>query len=510
MALHSASHQQKFFAMVCILIVLPTACGGTRTTDVCTKDDKSAKCQQGAQADADVNELMQMRIRVGSSDLSPESDSADDGERYVQEEKLHINVMTERDHAETCKVDRYGLIQSDSSEEHEISDEKAPEEEDSDLQFDDSEFSSASYSSYDVDHPDLAPYREELALFEDVVKAEVEADALAEQEEDDEDDDETEKEPSEQEVTENSFKQAAAGGLHNRKRKMTDIPRPPAFLQTASRKKTIHTTESGVSLVTEKIFDGINCHHNYKVWIGSYEDPVCAEKVHNKGYTYYLISTKMGWKHCEAIKTARADCPIHQGSHEHLATYRVYEGDKPIIFDMYPKAGSIAGGQLVTFRGAFLYEAHDKMEGKKDTASSLKAPVQIIMTDKLGMNMSLECPLENFASRQADVKCVTTPLAKDQMIVADTVLYIMMLKISGGKMVVVERPKGCPDVDEVISYKYSTGATPELESVSPVSVGPGQVLTVQGLSCSGIVEGDPVQLGQDHRTKKRHCTAEQQ
>lgn len=433
-----------------------------------------------------MSELMQMRLKVGSSisaddDVQPAAAFTD------------ANLKSEPGLARSrCKSDQFGLMESGSDL---VVEEKQELE---DLGFDNSEFHGqvelSPREAYAED-PHMQPFIEELELLEEDVRADMELEQklITARNEDDEENRRDAPEQIMQDMVNSALNEQS--DITKKQLKMTTVTRrAPSLLETSVIKthREEFQSETGKNLVFEKIFENMQCHH-HKQWIGHYDNAAdCGDRVFAAGGRYFHVSTKSGKGHCEMLNTAKPECPDGYNYKGDLATYKVYERDIPIIWSMYPTQGSVAGGQLVTILGNYLYQAHENMQGKKDEASSLRAPV-LIKLISAASNFSVDCPLENFESRPEEVKCVT-PMLDDQFAyLAESRLRVEVFKLDGKTVTTALRPKA-DDVDDVLSYSFSNGATPELSSVNPVSAGPGTILTIQAYSCSGIVEGDPVQL----------------
>merc|ERR1712232_1374336 len=99
----------------------------------------------------------------------------------------------------------------------------------------------------------------------------------------------------------------------------------------------------------------------------------------------------------------------------------------------------------------------------------------------MGENQQIECPLEQFESRPEAAKCVMPALPKALMNVSDIDHPVVVMR---------RKPDGSYATlhNDKLKYKWSTGATPTVESVRPQVAGPGDVLTIRAWGCDGIFE----------------------
>merc|ERR1719174_289911 len=128
------------------------------------------------------------------------------------------------------------------------------------------------------------------------------------------------------------------------------------------------------------------------------------------------------------------------------------------------------------------------MKGTGSTASSLMPSIQIFLVDPISGHR-MEVPLDTHLSREDSIKFIT-PDVHHMENMTDLWFSVVVYKREGKDLVAAEMPGD----RTLLRYRFSSGSTPRLAKVMPQSVGPGEVLTLQAWSCSGIVEAEPVQL----------------
>jgi len=156
------------------------------------------------------------------------------------------------------------------------------------------------------------------------------------------------------------------------------------------------------------------------------------------------------------------------------------------VRSVVPNHGSIMGATPITIVGNKLHDCHGKVLNT-GSVSSLQPQLRIFVV--VGLNQTIECPLEQFESRPDRAKCVMPSLPKALMNVSDIDHpVIVMRRRQDGSYATFQSDKW--------TYKWSTGATPAIESVQPQVAGPGDVLKIRAWGCDGIFEYSPIDLVQ--------------
>jgi hypothetical protein len=213
----------------------------------------------------------------------------------------------------------------------------------------------------------------------------------------------------------------------------------------------------------------------------------CAQAVLDKGKQFFIYGKDHAGRQCKIVKTKMLRCEEGFQVDANWDSYHVYKRDMASIWDVFPKEGSIFGGTMVTIQGANLYTAHSTMGGSGGSSSDLQGSVQIKFFHASSGHI-IDCPLETFGSREDSIKCITPGLGDFANLTDAQMEVIVYTKNSSGAFNAAERPGH----EDLTQFVFSTGATPQLERVEPVAVGAGQILKLQGWSCSGIVEAEPV------------------